>query len=935
VVVFTVFIAAGLEDVHTFEVEEGSKGIITVTLPYTTAVAIDDSFEIKTDGTTWIKGKVQRIKIRRVGMTNTKILTCYGKTHTLYEKYCLDFGFHQYFNKDVGWIANDLVDHYFGGTLTSVNINVATGVVLTHFECDGRSIGEALEVLASRGDCNFYVDNDDDVHFFIRPGAASGLTAEDLGELKIVDESGRKFVKVIVRGRHRAIQASAGAGFPEFFYQDDRIISTTEAGEVATAMVAELGATRQQIVAREDSFMETRAGKTIILNVPADGFNDQVIEIQKIRWVCKQPNINRTYFTLGSKEPTIDSVLAKIARGVTWLPDVQIQRGAAFPTDPADDQAFTLTGDVVVPAVYYGAAEGIFYTWDAINTVWKRPPYNLGRKAGPPAVGGEVTEDVYYDTTDKITYSWTGAAWVNMILGAGAIDLGIHIIEGLTLTDNDPGAGSIAWTEFTVSYAGSVYTVAAGNTANAYAWWDKSVSEVALQTVNVKPAITNEDYFIAMNVLGTAYASQNQNFLYGDAIVDDSVTSIQIAPLTITANEIENLTITRNEIANNTIRAGQIDALTITRAEIANNTIRAGQIDALTITDNEIDNLTITGGKIAIGTITGNKIDDLTIEAINMKINSVTEAKIIAQAVSIGKLATNIATEAFSPLFTTFEEYSRVTIAGAREVEGAIVYEREELAETYMRFKLKKAFGSVKATANQMTLDVYAYSGADTSGIFDLSTLFDRQQHGAGGSAWNLILDFTAGLGYKSGNQYQNRAERVGGGAATVSMFANTASIDITDYTKVHVTIGQQVNTSTTELRLETDAANYYSMADVDLSVAYHVRTVVIDDMDVVGTPDPEDINQIRLVPTLPDNPDNMYMGAVYFTKCLVDIYEFDSDVYVDWDAGALDLEMVTGEDIHVAYYLVQAGYHGAEQTIYLNYPASTIYNVGYMEAVT
>lgn len=411
-VVFTVFIAGGLESVHQFEVEEGSRGVITVTLPYTTAVSIDDTFEIKTDGTTWIKGKVQRIKIRRRGMTNTKVLTCYGKTHTLYEKYCIDFGFHQYFNKDVGWIANDLVDHYFGGILTSVNVNVATGVVLTHFECDGRSVGEALETLALRGDCNFYVDNDDDVHFFVRPGAASGLTAEDLGEIKIVDESGRKFVKVIVRGRHRAIQASAGANYPEFFYQDDRIISTAEAGEVAAAMVAELGAARQQVVAREDSFMETRAGKTIILNVPADGFNNQVIEIQKIRWVCKPPNLNKTYFTLGDKEPTIDSVLAKLARGVTWLPDVQIQRGAAFPTDPFDGQAFTLTQDVAVPGVYYGTADGILYTWDATNSVWKRPPANLGRRAGDPAAGGEVDGDEYYNTTDDKLYQWSGVAWV-------------------------------------------------------------------------------------------------------------------------------------------------------------------------------------------------------------------------------------------------------------------------------------------------------------------------------------------------------------------------------------------------------------------------------------------------------------------------------------------------------------------------------------------
>ena len=330
-VVLTVFIDGNLRDVNEFSVEEGKKGVMSITIPYATTVSTDDSFEVKTDGTTWIKGVVRRIRRTRArkskGKGEKKILTCYGKTHTLYEKFCVDDGFHEYSDKDIGWIAKDLVDHYFAGILTSANIDTTTDVTASNFDCDAHSVGDALEDLARRGNCYFYVDNGDDVHFFVRGTVSSGLKAEDLAEIKILDETSRKFVKIIVRGKNRSIQASSGSGYPERFYQNNRITTVAEAQEVADALLAELGAARQQVEARKDSFMETRAGKTIILNRPDDGFDNEVLEIQRIRWACKPPHRHKTWFTVGDPEPTIESILAGLLKGVNYEAEVQDDLG--------------------------------------------------------------------------------------------------------------------------------------------------------------------------------------------------------------------------------------------------------------------------------------------------------------------------------------------------------------------------------------------------------------------------------------------------------------------------------------------------------------------------------------------------------------------------------------------------------------------------------
>ncbi|MHA1286260.1 MAG: hypothetical protein ACTSPB_02530 [Candidatus Thorarchaeota archaeon] len=348
---FTFYIEGQPTDVRDLTVNRLKMGTLEILVPYETSVGVGNSFELKENSTTLLKGKIIRIRDQVIVGVEKKTLTCLDSTHTLYEKYCVEYGYHEYYNGnggyDAGWIAKDLVDHYFSGILTSNNIDTTTGVNVVRIEFDGKTVGAALEELAKRANCYFYVDNDDDVHFFIAESVSSGKTIQgtDLSKLRVTDESIRHIKKVIVRGRHRAIQASAGSGYPEAFYQDNRIISLEEAQEVANALKAELDRDRQQIELTLPEFFDVRPGETLVLNAPDRGFNNETLPIQKVRWIFS-PTREKTVLTVGDEQPTLDSVLADLARGINWEPSVQIPSGTTFPADPVEGMLFRLTEDI-------------------------------------------------------------------------------------------------------------------------------------------------------------------------------------------------------------------------------------------------------------------------------------------------------------------------------------------------------------------------------------------------------------------------------------------------------------------------------------------------------------------------------------------------------------------------------------------------------------
>jgi len=161
--------------------------------------------------------------------------------------------------------------------------------------------------------------------------------------------------------------------------------------------------------------------------------------------------------------------------------------------------------------------------------------------------------------------------------------LGI-IMQGFTWADNDPGAGSISWTEGTLVYGGTKYTITANDTSDKYIYWEGGNS--TFSTSETFPTLGHEDFLIATNVNGTydlAWNNANaaERISTGD-IADASITTAKIGTAQIKTALIENGAITTALIAEAAITNLLVNDLSASK-------INAGTLDASAVTISSAD----------------------------------------------------------------------------------------------------------------------------------------------------------------------------------------------------------------------------------------------------------------------------------------------------------------------------------------------------------
>lgn len=134
-------------------------------------------------------------------------------------------------------------------------------------------------------------------------------------------------------------------------------------------------------------------------------------------------------------------------------------------------------------------------------------------------------------------FSWTtagvvtlnGSAIADGSIASQATNFGnIPIIgPGITITNNSPVAGSVAWNTFGLTHKGISYMVSAGSTANKFIWWNKATSTTVLQTGATPPAPAADQFLVILNLSGAGYLSLFQNIVYSDYISTTTLAAIQ------------------------------------------------------------------------------------------------------------------------------------------------------------------------------------------------------------------------------------------------------------------------------------------------------------------------------------------------------------------------------------------------------------------------
>ena len=180
------------------------------------------------------------------------------------------------------------------------------------------------------------------------------------------------------------------------------------------------------------------------------------------------------------------------------------------------------------------------------------------------------------------------------LLSVSRLNITGIILEAFIWSDHAPVSANTAWSTGIITYKGVQHSIANGNTAQKYIYWQLSLPTV-FQTSNTSPILGDDDFLIATNVAGV------HDLAWNNSQAAQSIDTGQLADTSITTAKIQNAAITSALIADATIGSAKIISASILNVHIANAAIDNSKIADATITSAKIASLD--AGKITTGTL--------------------------------------------------------------------------------------------------------------------------------------------------------------------------------------------------------------------------------------------------------------------------------------------------------------------------------------------
>lgn len=268
----------------------------------------------------------------------------------------------------------------------------------------------------------------------------------------------------------------------------------------------------------------------------------------------------------------------------------------------------------------------------------------------------------------------------------------------MTVTNNSPTAGSIAWSDLNIQYNGVSYAIANGYTALPFAYWTPSLPNNLVVSAEY-PELHASDCLVFLNKSGIAVTVPTSTVLEGDLIVPGSVMAVALAANTITGDKIA---------------AGTIDAYNILAESISADLLAVNAVGAQAIAAE-----VITGDKLVAETITAREINAEDIFANNATVQNLIAAgidvdELFAREAVISKLNTSLlSTEnyisiqsgltAISGELTTNKDYLRLgkLVNSSNEVDTGIAIGKS--LKTDANGNILQAGASVQITGDRQT----------------------------------------------------------------------------------------------------------------------------------------------------------------------------------------------------------------------------------------
>jgi len=575
---------------------------------------------------------------------------------------------------------------------------------------------------------------------------------------------------------------------------------------------------------------------------------------------------------------------------------------------------------------------------------------------------GTIDDMLDGDVFSKMPKDWRMAEDLTLIDGgkvytgslyAKSLHIESHIVEGLTLTNNSPSGGYIAWPSFKIVYAGVEYSISSGNTNLKYVWWDKSYSTTVLRSSNTKPTLIAEDTMIALNISGIAYVVSTRTLIHGGAIEAGSVDTGELKSGSVTTVILDADSVTAEKIQAGIINAGHVGA----------GQIETDHLSALSVVTDKLAANSVTAVKIQANSITADKVQAEAITTEKLIANAVTTEKIVGQAISIDKVATNIATNFLQTFFTKLKEWIIAYTTGdhltAKTAWGENVYTREILSEEKIRYRVRAVLAELKNTeATPQTIsfvDVRVFWGGvgpSVSAIISQWTSFKNfwdslTQLGSG--ACNFVKDdtnrFVRPVPKDTTAADPMSIDAAGGSYNRWKLAADYSSDyyinDFSPYDQIMLSFNNQYTSEqeiTLRLRICSDAGeNNHKYADIVIPAKSHKLVVVkFDDMTDVGSPDLSSVQRIslELLTGITEAGNSLHFGFFALsTEGYIPLEIPYSDTYLE-DERDCDILGDVNTTLELKYYFGGGASGTAASGHGMQYPSSDVRGAAYLEAV-
>lgn len=213
-------------------------------------------------------------------------------------------------------------------------------------------------------------------------------------------------------------------------------------------------------------------------------------------------------------------------------------------------------------------------------------------------------------------------------VGSRDLNLAQHILDGFTITNNSPGAGSVAWANCNIMYRGTNHVITNGNTNLRFVYWMFATPTVFTANAN-KILLGPDDILVGINTNGTFHLEMLPGkFKDGGGLIDGSVRTLELADNAVTSAKLAALQVLDGHIATNAVTTGKIIDGAVTTVKIGANQVTTDRIAAGNITAALLATNAVTTPSVADGAITTTKIGA----------NQITNDRISAGAVAASRL---------------------------------------------------------------------------------------------------------------------------------------------------------------------------------------------------------------------------------------------------------------------------------------------------------